>query len=977
MRSLGAEVRLPSSLILLALAFGFALLASRARAFELKPEVSSVDSNGLTKPTKSAEAIGSGSSSDEKSQETYTTTESETETESEDDSSAGSDAHDAPDCSGLSVGQTAEGKKLTDNERFLNLQTCIQRKMQARLKETRRNSLEAFEKLSLSGGCSSSLMSLQSGLADTKSYAFKFMDASAKIPSGVMYGLLSDFGDFDECVSIRSNPAVDYEHEQEEGAFSGKYCLVSLRLNYRVDLEPNTTILDGIIPDGLLWDDMIRNYWISKTPKPIQVGVCVPSRCNMDDLRQLAHLVGENYNTITEIQGCQDGDNLRRQYQADLLQRIIMVVFATLIALTILGTVIDRYHLDLADSHETPTGLTGDSSKDRLLLELLTCFAITRNWPVFIRKNPNARESSRRSNWTCLPSSTILVAPSISNDNLNMNPSSSNTDSMRSETPTSLKTTFHIGDPSDKNRSMARQFTTDSTLSQLTIKIQPDDQFWVPRQRVSLSHLSGLRMFVIIWITMGQSFLYPSANNYQYYRSIINMNITKNSLWFTTTNYTLGLDMLLYMAGLVFVYKLAQLKLPNVASNSGHKIELNSVGVLSLIAKKILRFWPTYLSLIAIAIVAPLISDGPMWPEMVGKRLGLACRQNWWSNLLFVNNFLSESEICLPSSWFVSVLMQLLVVGSLIIVLVNRSSIRVALVAIFVLLSISCGYSFAIAYLSKLPAPVIRMDESFVIEIDENIFRLYTSIFNNLGPFLVGMLGGLVLVKSSLSSRDQCPSCNESRRNSEVNSSKDRNWWKMVRIYIRAPPIWPLVLAITVLVLTSVLHQSYSRLCSAFYWSLHRVLWAICTGYLIHQCAIYKWRLLHDFLSLSSFIPISRLIFIAYLVFPMLTHVHTGLVRDGLHVTAYNMTNIYLTRFVTAFIAALFIHLLVELPFCSVEEILLNRWLRRVGQSRISSKEIKTFHPLLAVAPIVAIPPAELRLVETKMTDRSEAEPSI
>lgn len=102
-----------------------------------------------------------------------------------------------------------------------------------------------------------------------------------------MYGLLSDFGDFDQCLSIRSHPGVSPEQEVEEGAYSGKYCLMSVKLNYRVQLLANESAPEGIVPDGILWDELVRNYWTSKSSKGFQIGVCFPSRCTNDDLDQL------------------------------------------------------------------------------------------------------------------------------------------------------------------------------------------------------------------------------------------------------------------------------------------------------------------------------------------------------------------------------------------------------------------------------------------------------------------------------------------------------------------------------------------------------------------------------------------------------------------------------------------------------------------------------------------------------------------
>lgn len=102
-----------------------------------------------------------------------------------------------------------------------------------------------------------------------------------------MYGLLSDFGDFDQCLSIRSDPQVAPEREVEEGAYSGKYCLLSVKFKYNIVLEPNVSVPEGIIPDGVLWDELLRNYWTSKSSKGFQLGVCVPSRCDHNDLSQI------------------------------------------------------------------------------------------------------------------------------------------------------------------------------------------------------------------------------------------------------------------------------------------------------------------------------------------------------------------------------------------------------------------------------------------------------------------------------------------------------------------------------------------------------------------------------------------------------------------------------------------------------------------------------------------------------------------
>lgn len=951
-----------------------------------------------TTPTTSA--IKEEEDTEEAKEETKGEEEGEVEAKEENGSSTGRDDDDAESCKGISADGSPKTKNLTDSERLVNLQSCFQRKIRNHLKSSTRSGMEMFEQLSLSGGCSSSLMNLMGGLSDLKSYAFKFLDASAKIPSGMMYGLLSDYGDFDQCLSIRSNKGVELEQEAEEGAFSGKYCLMSLKLNYHVKLEENTTVPEGIIEDGILWDELVRHYWTSKISKGFQVGMCFPSRCTNDDLNQLYQHTVNKYNVIGEIISCQDSLDLKRQYQPDLMQRTVIQIFYALLGLTFIGTLVDRCCWQVADMKLVESC----GAPIRRVAGILLCFSIARNWSKFMQGYQNQRQQPQKNSrfWSQVNQNNLTkmkrnneTTPSSMGTRPITEQTSIETNNRISTTTTTTASNDNVefidSDPEsssaatidDQNRrAHVLGINISNKLAQpLTVHIDsaptycgpadmmgygPTDDQTLNSPNNPLAHLSGLKLFIIIWITVGYSFLYPSANNYQYYRSIIKMNFTRDSVWFATTNFTLGIDMLLYITGLLFAYRLL-LGRRSVQQQPAGRVNTNrDDGVLSLISKKAIRFWPTYLTVIGFAIVVPLIGDGPMWPEMVTKRVGESCRRSWWANLLFINNYLGQSDICLPSSWFISILMQLFFVGSIIIVLVRKVSLEAGLAILTTLLISSSVFSFCFAYFLRLRAPVIIMDESFVMDLDENIFSLYTNIFNNLGPFLVGMAGGILLIRSQSSSSVLSSS---SRQSNTFKSPQKPTPSLTSKTYLGISGgclalVGEILVAIAVvmialLVLSSVFHENYSRITSATYWSLHRIGWAIVTGYIVHNCATGKWKLLNDLLSLSAFAPLSRLIFIAYLVYPVFIHIHTGLVRDGLHVSIYNMLNIYITRLVMTFATALIIHLLVELPFSTIEENYLRRWIsNKIRARQLNSAPEKTqikqnpsrTYPLLAVA---------------------------
>lgn len=60
------------------------------------------------------------------------------------------------------------------------------------------------------------------------------------------------------------------------------------------------------------------------------------------------------------------------------------------------------------------------------------------------------------------------------------------------------------------------------------------------------------------------------------------------------------------------------------------------------------------------------LDDGPIWKTTTeGEKT--YCRRNWWTNLLYINNYVNPSQACLVQSWYLSVDFQLFVVGLLVV----------------------------------------------------------------------------------------------------------------------------------------------------------------------------------------------------------------------------------------------------------------------------------------------------------------------
>lgn len=74
--------------------------------------------------------------------------------------------------------------------------------------------------------------------------------------------------------------------------------------------------------------------------------------------------------------------------------------------------------------------------------------------------------------------------------------------------------------------------------------------------------------------------------------------------------------------------------------DSGEK----SVPWLKMTCLRYFRLTPAYAAVIALALVFPLFSSGPLWRETVDA-VAQPCYQSWWTNLLYINNFVKTDKL--------------------------------------------------------------------------------------------------------------------------------------------------------------------------------------------------------------------------------------------------------------------------------------------------------------------------------------------
>lgn len=180
---------------------------------------------------------------------------------------------------------------------------------------------------------------------------------------------------------------------------------------------------------------------------------------------------------------------------------------------------------------------------------------------------------------------------------------------------------------------------------------------------------------------------------------------------------------------------------------------------------------------------------------------------------------------------------------------------------------------------------------------EQTIFRLFTSPFNHLGSYLVGVLIGFFLIKF--------PSAQISKELQTV-------------AWVSSTSAIAVVIFLT--------HEAYKSklptlLESSLYYAFSRVIWSWSIGWIIFACSTGRGGYAGDFLSWSFFAPLSSLSYLAYLIHPLLIFYHTGRLRERIYFGHYEMVNIFLSRLFLSFFLAFLLFLLIEMPFAALEKV--------------------------------------------------------
>ncbi|XP_046394956.1 O-acyltransferase like protein-like [Ischnura elegans] len=404
----------------------------------------------------------------------------------------------------------------------------------------------------------------------------------------------------------------------------------------------------------------------------------------------------------------------------------------------------------------------------------------------------------------------------------------------------------------------------------------------------TMNCLFGLKFFSICWIIFGHTFyntiMLPLTNPYYF------AQLPKQWIRMLVYNESVAVDTFLLISGLLLAIVFLRERDRGVSFNP-----------ILFYLHRILRLTPPYAVVVFFyATLLYRLGSGPAWDTLVGYN-AKTCRLNWWTNLLYVNNYVKIEEPCMDHSWYLAVDTQLYFVSPVVLLLMYRSRVfRLFVYPILVVVAALVPFSITAAF--KLPAAM------FVNGPPEDVTRVFTHVYMpayaRAGPYLVGVGLGFFL---------------------HYNHKRPL----LLPKYVVALG-WTFSTASLLTVIFGVyglmqVDHVYNVWESSFYAGFHRTAWALALSWVIFACMHGYAGAVNSILSWSFLTPFARLTYCMYLSHYIIILYFAGSTRTSVYLSVNEVVRNFFGNLVIVVFVSMALSLTFEFPFVGISKAFIKR----------------------------------------------------
>ncbi|XP_077485519.1 O-acyltransferase like protein-like [Amblyomma americanum] len=194
--------------------------------------------------------------------------------------------------------------------------------------------VEGSSELDVSVDCMTALLKTFKAFRDLKGWAVRLMDASGKLPEGLLEGRMASIGSYDECLDL----VAEYKTQE---LYRGKYCTVYLSSGHNVqEMFNNESDASAHLSTLLRHPKRMTRivYRVSPKSRKFRLGVCVPSVCTLDDVQNVvAHTSSKSIGAKTHVSRCE----VKEDVSITGLQVFLIITLCLLVGVILVATILD------------------------------------------------------------------------------------------------------------------------------------------------------------------------------------------------------------------------------------------------------------------------------------------------------------------------------------------------------------------------------------------------------------------------------------------------------------------------------------------------------------------------------------------------------------------------------------------------------------------------------------------------------------
>ncbi|XP_052895879.1 uncharacterized protein LOC128303065 [Anopheles moucheti] len=316
-----------------------------------------------------------------------------------------------------------------------------------------------------------------------------------------------------------------------------------------------------------------------------------------------------------------------------------------------------------------------------------------------------------------------------------------------------------------------------------------------------------------------------------------------------------------------------------------------------------IRLTPVYAFVILLHATWLLkLQTGPLW-RWGAETEQTFCRRNWWTNLLYINNYVHSDEPCVQQGWYLGAEFQVFVIALIVLItIVNYPRAKILILTAVLVLAYVVPAFFI--YFQKLEGVFVVTLEAqrYVLWYDKFYLQAYIPTHINFGNYMLGVLTGVIYTEL---------------RKRSINLAESRTFravWYATIIVVPLSMLPGYIFYVNDFETPSVW--------MAVYFVISKNLFGIAAGIVIIGSIYGVNGVLQRILNYPFFEPLGRLAYGAYLIHPFVMRYMFVSARGPVYYSDILTLSLVLGATVMSCLMSLLFCLLLELPTSALQNIL-------------------------------------------------------